>query len=67
MGRYWFWLEVLGKIDSAELWREIERYDINLLDLDGIYIYGHLDLLSVAEVIGICCKYGTVKGDFYIK
>lgn len=67
MGRYRFWLEVLGEVDSAELWREIKRYGINLLDLDGIYIYGYLDLLSMAGVISICCKYGTVKGDFYIK
>lgn len=61
---YDFWLEVSGDFDSRSLWKEIERYEVNLLDFETVYIFGRASLINMAQVLSICCKYGSVKGDF---
>lgn len=48
-----------GKIDSRELWDDLNRYDVNVTDLGEVtYVYGQVSMYDSLFVIDICRKYG---------
>ena len=48
-----------GKIDSRELWDDLNSYDVNVTDLGEVtYVYGQVSMYDSLFVIDICRKYG---------
>ena len=49
-------------IDSRSLWSMIEKYGVNLTDLEDVtLIYGEVDITEAMEVITCCALYGNLK------
>lgn len=57
--RYFF--EMAGKFDSKSLYREIERFKANVMDMgEVVYVYGEAEESDVDSIMKTCMKYGRV-------
>lgn len=55
-------IEINGNIDSRSLWQLIERYKVNLTDLeDKSLVYGDVSSYDALEIIACCSLYGKLK------
>lgn len=54
-------IEIRGKVDTLMLWSLIQRYEINLTELDDVtYIYGEIALHNAGELIARCALFGDL-------
>lgn len=59
---YFLSVEIKGKIDAISLWGLIEKYHINLTNLDDVtYVYGDVELHKVGEIISRCALFGELS------
>lgn len=60
--KMYIFIEIKEKIDSRSLWKLIEKYRVNLTDLDGVsLVYGDVDTATAMEVIACCALFGDLK------
>lgn len=53
-------------IDSREMYKELEVYGLNVLDvLQGVYVYGIIDTCHLNCVVFTLIKYGEPKITLY--
>lgn len=58
-------IEISGKIKSLELYKKLEKYNVNLTDIIFLtFVYGEADLNTLIKIILTCSKYGKVKVNF---
>lgn len=57
-----YFFEMACKFDSKSLYREIERFKANVMDMGKVvYIYGEAEESNVDSIITTCSKYGRVE------
>lgn len=57
-----FFINITGRINSAELWQHIEPFRVNLTDMDGYsLVYGEADPHTTMRIILICSNYGRLS------
>lgn len=61
-----FCFEVVGDFQSDTLWKEIKFANVNLLDIERVFVYGQATLSILMELIIICCNYGTITGGEFV-
>lgn len=65
------WVEIQGEVDSIMLWDLIERYDLNLTEVDDrCWVYGDCNYTTAGKVITKCALFGNIsvkltRGDDY--
>ena len=60
--RMHIFIEIKNKIDSRSLWNLIEKYKVNLTDLEEVsLVYGDVDTITAMEVITCCALFGDLK------
>lgn len=53
---------IKGKVDSRQLWKDIEKYDVNVTDLEAFTaVYGKVSMYDSMFIIDICRKYGDIE------
>lgn len=58
----YLYAEIKGKIDSMQLWHELEVYGVNVTDLEvKTLIYGEISLRVALIVIDAASKYGNIQ------
>lgn len=62
-GDLYLWVTIKESKDARSLWNDIERYGVNLTELDGstAYIYGETDMMTATKVIAYCEQHGQVE------
>lgn len=56
------WLEIQGKIDSKALWKQLERYGVNVTDLcQKTLVYGEVDIVTAGTIVTICSMHGNIQ------
>lgn len=58
----WFDVEIRSCGDPKALYRALNRYGLNVMDLDGkVYIYGDIEEKYWNRILNICTKYGDIE------
>lgn len=58
----YLYAEIAGKIDSRQLWHDVEIYGVNVTDLHvKTLIYGEVSLRVALLVIDAGAKYGKIQ------
>lgn len=53
---------IKGRIDSRELWNDVQDYNINVTDLGEVtLVYGKCSMYDSMFIIDICRKYGDIS------
>lgn len=57
-------VEIKGKIDSRELYQDLQGYDLNVTDLgEATFVYGQTTMYNSMFIIDICRKYGDINSE----
>ena len=57
-----FFMTIEGDFDARLLWSLIEKYKVNLTELEHVVlVYGDVDVKTVAEVLVCCAPFGKIK------
>ena len=57
-------VEIRGKIDSKELYQDLEGYNLNVTDLGEMtYVYGQSSMYDSMFILDICRKYGDITSE----
>lgn len=58
----YLYVEIAGRIDSKQLWHDVETYGVNVTDLYfKTLVYGEVSLKAALLVIDACSKYGKIQ------
>lgn len=59
---YKIMVEFAGNIDSRELYNMVEKYEINVTDMDGeVILYGMIHSYELCSILSICEKFGITE------
>ena len=57
-------VEIKGKIDSKELYQDLDGYNLNVTDLGEMtYVYGQSSMYDSMFILDICRKYGDITSE----
>lgn len=52
---------IKGQIDSGKLWKSIQQYPVNLIEVDNTtWVYGEIDDQNLGALISQCSQYGSI-------
>lgn len=55
-------ITIEGDFDARLLWNLIEKYKVNLTELEHVtLVYGDVDASTAAEVLVCCAPFGKIK------
>lgn len=62
-GDLYLWVTIKESKDARGLWNDLERYGVNLTELDGstAYVYGEVVMETAVKVIAYCEQHGQVE------
>lgn len=57
-------VEIKGKIESKELYQDLQGYNLNVTDLGEMtYVYGQSSMYDSMFILDICRKYGDITSE----